>query len=320
MVGGGSLIDPMKRRASSLLLTPPQIKALLQARGIALKKRWGQNFLISSKAQQRIMASIEGLSSSSQFREIWEIGPGLGALTLALSQLTQRLVLYEIDYGLVRYLEEYLPQLEHYSDLPAQRNQKWERGILLYAGDALQRMPQLWQQGFAPDLLCGNLPYRSAAALLLACTHAAAPPPQLAFLLQREMAERLSAQPNRGSYSSFSVALQLYYEPVQQFPIGRHSFFPMPHVDSVFVILRRHHQYGDLPRHILDKLAPMSFASRRATLGNNLRRGLKAPELRRRLFASHWGALNLQRRAESLSVAEFVELARLLHRAGFTGD
>ena len=295
------------------LLTPRQIKTLLQERNIALKKRWGQNFLISAAVQQRIMASIEGLSPASQFKEIWEIGPGLGALTRQLSQLTQRLLLYEIDYALIRYLEEHLP-LQHYSR-SSSLGPTWRGGILLCAGDALQCMPQLWQQNFSPNLLCGNLPYRSAAAFLLACAHAPEPPPLLALLLQREMAQRLSATPNSRSYSSFSVAMQLYYKCTERFPVARGSFFPMPHVDSMFLILRRHHNYGDLPRQVLNRLGPMAFASRRATLRNNLRRGV-SQALWQYLQSRH--AALLARRAESLTVAEFVALGRIIEERGFS--
>ena len=297
-------------------LSAAAIRVLLQTRNLALKKRWGQNFLISPPTYQRIVQTIAHIAAEYQSPgpDIWEIGPGLGVLTVPLRAIAHRLTLFEIDHGLIRYLKETIPEIVCHYDVAAhgiETNNEREAHIALYPGDALQVMPILWKQGANPNLIVGNLPYRSAAALLLSCAQSLRPPSRLAVLLQREIADRICSQPNSRDWSSLSVAMQATYDIQQVLNISRNSFFPIPHVDSVFVIARRHGHYGDFPRVELETITRAAFAARRATLRNNLRRtALLNPLTRTQLLASDvLHRIDPQRRAETLSVQEFIDIA-----------
>ena len=285
-------------------LTRSEIQTLLRHRGIALKKRWGQNFLVSENVLGRIVEVIrklaQELSPTSPPSEIWEIGPGLGALTSRITPIARHLRLFEIDRALIRYLEETVQHPEY----------------SLSAGDALDNMRAQWRCGTRPHLVVGNLPYRSATALLVACAWAPEPPPGIAFLVQREIAERLCARPHTRTYSPLSVALQSHYHLTPLFGVAREAFFPTPRVDSLFLVGTRLPEYTRLHRPQLERITRASFASRRATLRNNLRRAttLKPCIPEEALLGARVATIDLERRAETLSTKEFAHLATWLFK------
>ncbi len=127
--------------------SPSEIRALLEERGLALKKRWGQNFLVNRGARERLV-SILGPGPRDT---VWEIGPGLGAMTAALAASAGRVFAFEVDRGLCRYLEETA------AELPS---------VTVVAGDFLQTWKPLRDREGPPQLVLGNLPYRSASLMI----------------------------------------------------------------------------------------------------------------------------------------------------------
>ena len=129
--------------------SPAEIRAELERRGLTLKKRWGQNFLINRGARD----SMVGWLSPMPADRVWEIGPGLGAMTELLLKKSQACVVFEIDRGLCRYLEE------AYGGTA---------GFTLVPGDFVKTWQGALQAHGSPDLLLGNLPYRSASLMIAA--------------------------------------------------------------------------------------------------------------------------------------------------------
>jgi 16S rRNA (adenine1518-N6/adenine1519-N6)-dimethyltransferase len=231
--------------------SPSEIRSVLAALGLRLQKRWGQNFLINRSARDRIVGLIQPRATDL----VWEIGPGLGALTELLLPQVRRLVVFEIDRGLIGYLER------EFGGHPA---------FVLVAGDALKR----WRESYAeqaPDAIIGNLPYSSASALLAAFAEGRLTVPRLVFTVQRELARRMVAAPGEKNYSSFSVLCQSAFEVRECFELKPGSFFPPPAVTSTVVQLA--------PRPSLVSASEWAFflrvlralfRSRRKTIRNNL--------------------------------------------------
>ncbi len=273
--------------------SPRFIRELLEQRGIALKKRWGQNFLVNPGARERLIRLVD----PSPGQAIWEIGPGLGALTGDLLRAAGRLVAFEVDHGLVAYLTEI------YGGQP---------GFSLVAGDVLKTWREALARYGCPDQVVGNLPYRSASAIVGDFIEGGLIPSHAVFTVQREMARRMTARPGGKSYSSFSVLCQSAFRLREAGGLKPGSFYPPPEVVSTIVEL---HPRADLQppgdRELFLRLVRALFASRRKTLRNNLlgaapRLGL-APELL--LEAARRAGVDPSRRAEEYGVEDFVRLA-----------
>ena len=124
--------------------SPRVLKRLLEERGLTVKKRYGQNFLINSGARKRIVDALELRGGEL----VWEIGPGIGSVTSKLIGRNIRLFAFEIDRGFVRVLTEAYPHLADFT---------------IVVGDFIKTWPAVRDSSGEPDLIVGNLPYSSAA-------------------------------------------------------------------------------------------------------------------------------------------------------------
>ncbi len=274
--------------------SPQEIREILRRQGIALKKRWGQNFLINRGAREKISALID----AGETETVWEIGPGLGALTVLLLPAAGKLIAFEIDRGLVRWLTEEFSGNTTFS---------------VCQGDVLKTWPRIYETQGKPQKVCGNLPYRSASAIILSFIMAEVMPSRMVFTVQRELALRMSASPGSKNYSGFSVLCQSMFalEPGGELKPG--SFYPEPDVRSSIVVFTPCVRWqGAFPREWFLRLVRIGFASRRKTFKNNI---LQTPDLnpveKQRVLAVLEQNYSVERlRAEELSVDQFIELAR----------
>ena len=127
--------------------SPAEIRALLDRAGLALKKRWGQNFLVNRGARERLIQILGPRPGET----VWEIGPGLGSMTGLLAAVASRVFAFEVDRGLCRYLEETLQPLPNFTLVPGDFLETW-KGVLSAQG--------------TPERILGNLPYRSASLMI----------------------------------------------------------------------------------------------------------------------------------------------------------
>jgi 16S rRNA (adenine1518-N6/adenine1519-N6)-dimethyltransferase len=278
--------------------SPAQIRAELERLGVRLKKRWGQNFLINRAARQRIV----GLLDPQPADTVWEIGAGLGSLTEELLGRVRRLVAFEVDHGLLRFLEH------SFAGRP---------GFILAPGDALKSWkPTLARLG-PPDRITGNLPYRAASAILGSFAEEGLCPSRMVFTVQRELAERMCAPAGSKSYSSFSLLCQHQYKISERMQLRPGSFYPAPEVASTVVELApRPEARAQAPeeRLFFPRLARALFQSRRKTLWNNLlawgpSKAVPAPRLREALEAE---GIDPRARSERLELEAMERLARRL--------
>jgi 16S rRNA (adenine1518-N6/adenine1519-N6)-dimethyltransferase len=276
--------------------SPRQIVGYLQSRGLALKKRWGQNFMISRGARERIVELLD----PNEEETVWEIGPGLGAMTVQLAPRVKNLILFEIDWGLIRHLEELFAANDH---------------VHIYPGDVLETWREAYRVEGLPAALFGNLPYRSAAILLGSLLENGVVPPRMVFTVQREVAARLGARPGTKDYSGMSVLCQSHCRVEAAGDLKPGAFFPPPEVVSSVVRLMRREDAAGIERpEQLAKLVRVCFAARRKTILNNLSSSPFAQdpglESVRAALAEH--NVPPGERAERLPPETFIALARSL--------
>jgi 16S rRNA (adenine1518-N6/adenine1519-N6)-dimethyltransferase len=279
--------------------SPADIRALLSERGLALKKRWGQNFLVNRGARERLVA----LLAPGQGELVWEIGPGLGSMTGMLLANNLRVCAFEVDRGLCRYLQESLGG---------------QPSFQLVEGDFLETWKSVVSASGAPDKVLGNLPYSSASLMIADIIEAGVRPSLMIFTVQRELADRMQSAPGTKSYSSFSVLCQSCFHVGGHGDLKPGSFYPVPEVVSSIVSMKPRQ---DAPKshelRLLSLLVRGLFSSRRKTLRNNLGSSWLEPVFSPQagLDALRGEGIDPGARAEQLPPEVFVRLARVLAAA-----
>ena len=226
------------------------IQKVLEDNGLAMTKKFGQNFLLSEDARERIVQAIE----LEKGMEVWEVGPGLGAITHLLLKAGAAVTAFEIDHGFASIL----------------RSQAFaDDDFTLVEGDALKT---LFQRPMDADRIVGNLPYNVGSQIIARLIENSYLPPLMVFTLQREVADRMRAKPGDADYSSFSVLTQLDYTNTTAFTIRAGSFHPAPAVDSAVVVMQRRSEslVSDEDRSLFLSMVRALFAQRRKTIRNNL--------------------------------------------------
>ncbi len=252
------------------------------------RKRFGQHFLRDQKIIQRIVSAI----SPQPTQRLIEIGPGLGALTVPVLRKTGSLEAIEVDRDIVPLLQDACKELGD---------------LLIYQKDVLHFDLSVVVQNQKQLRVFGNLPYNISTALIFHLLKFTASISDMHFMLQKEVADRLTSIPGKKSYSRLTVMAQYHYHIKQLFEVPSSAFHPVPKVESRIVRLL---PYGKIPYPAknyarFETIVKQAFGQRRKTLRNSLR-GLKQtiPE-------EAWKILGIdpQKRAENLTVEEFVNLS-----------
>ncbi len=226
-----------------------EISAVLSENGLAMTKKFGQNFLINPEARARIVSA----AMVSPGMDVWEIGPGLGAITHLLLKAGVAVKAFEIDHGFASVLRD--------KAFP-------DEDFTLIEGDALET---LFSIPFDADRVMGNLPYNVGSEIIARLIERRCLPPMMVFTLQKEVALRMMAKPGSEDYSSFSVLTQLDYDNTVPFTIKAGSFFPAPRVDSAVIVMRRKESYvDDDERDGFLAFIRVLFGQRRKTIRNNI--------------------------------------------------
>ena len=253
------------------------------------RKRFGQNFLIDQQVIGQIVTAINPSSDDN----LIEIGPGMAAITEHLVKLCPSMTLVELDRDLIEFLKRKL------IDYPS---------ISIINGDALKTNFGEFYQGEKLRLV-GNLPYNISTPLLFHLLDTKEYIRDMHFMLQREVVDRLSASPGEKSYGRLSVMIQYHCRVMPLIPVPPSSFNPAPKVQSAVVRLTPY----DEPPHkaenpeLLSKIVSLCFQQRRKTLKNCLNSYAQ-------YILSDTNTVDLTKRPEQLSVAEFVDLSNCINR------
>lgn len=268
-----------------------EMKEILATHGILLTKSLGQNFLHDGNQLRRIVDAADLKSSD----KVLEVGPGLGPLTELLVAASSEVLAIEKDRRLFALLQERFANAKNLS---------------LLLDDALvwlKREPRDWRDW----KLVANLPYSVASPILVELAQAHQPPERLVTTLQLEVGRRLVASTDDDDYGVLSLLVQMRYEPIGHFRIPPECFFPAPDVDSACVtLIRRDPPLLPVELHgLFDRLVKLSFSQRRKMMLKLLKQSWPVEQLQ---MAFEQLKLSPQIRAEKVSLAQFVELTRLL--------
>ena len=271
-----------------------------------MRKKFGQNFLINPAIRAKLLDALE-LNSGSR---VWEIGPGLGAMTAGLLERGGRVTAFEIDHAFAEILRELF------------KNESESRPCAfdLVEGDVLKTWP-----GVMTDdelFLLGNLPYNIAAALLADFIEKGKFFKRMVVTVQREVAQRMAAKPGTADYSSFSVLCASVYQVSPVCVIKGSSFYPAPRVDSQGVKLELKTPVEKRPRYFYPLVRSL-FSSRRKIIKNTLTSFASSVSLSLHSVklinagdaagdALSRAKIAGERRPETLSLDEFVCLAACL--------
>lgn len=254
-------------------------------------KRFGQNFLRDQAVIARIVRAIRPAPG----QHLVEIGPGLGALTAALLPAVDRLDVIELDRSL-------LPRLAARFDEQA--------ALRVHHADALAFDYSALAGDGAPLRVVGNLPYNISTPLLFHLMAHSAHILDMHFMLQKEVVDRLCAQPGNRDYGRLTVAIAARAHCEALFEVGPESFDPPPKVTSAIVRITPRapaQPIGDAAA--FDRVVTAAFSQRRKTLANALSGLLPAVAAAERIRAA---GIDPRARAETLSLADFTRLAETM--------
>ena len=281
-------------------------RAVLERHGFTFKKSFGQNFLTDTNILQKIVDTAE----IDENVNVIEIGPGIGALTEFLAENAAEVMAFEIDDRLVPILADTLRDFDN---------------VRVVNEDILKSDLQARIKEFAnpnlPIKVVANLPYYITTPILMHLIESGIPFSEFVVMMQREVADRISAQPNSKSYGSLSIAVQYYMTAKVAFIVPRTVFVPAPNVDSAILkMVRRDQPAVEVnDEAFFFKVSKASFTHRRKTLWNNLTSYFgKSNEVKTKLESALDNAeLSPSVRGEALDLQEFARLADSLYDEGF---
>ncbi|HKX43766.1 MAG TPA: 16S rRNA (adenine(1518)-N(6)/adenine(1519)-N(6))-dimethyltransferase RsmA [Burkholderiaceae bacterium] len=247
------------------------------------RKRFGQHFLADDSVIERIVEAIAPKADDA----IVEIGPGLGAMTVPLARRLAGLTVIELDRDLAQRLRTTRPELTVI-----------EADVLKVDFAALAA-----ERGLSLRIV-GNLPYNISSPILFHLLEAVDHVVDQHFMLQKEVVERMAAAPGGKEYGRLSVMLQWRYRIESLFDVPPDAFDPPPRVDSAVVRMQPRAAPHAIAGATLEDLVRVAFSQRRKLLRHTLGRWLEAK--------GYAGGFDLQRRAEEVPVAEYLELAAAL--------
>ena len=288
---------------------------ILQAFHLKADKNLGQNFLVEESVVNRIAKTAELTPEDT----VLEIGPGIGTLTQALAMTGASVLSVELDKRLIPVLQETVGAYKNVrivqgdilkvnspeiiAEVKADQKTAGATGKVAEAESGMKQSDTF--------KVCANLPYYITTPIIMYLLEQKLPLERLVVMVQKEVAERMTAGPGGRDYGAISVAMQYYTEPKIAFIVKAGSFLPAPKVDSaVLVCKRRSTPPVDVPdEKTFFKVVAAAFSVRRKMLNNSLKNmgGLNGEQVKAWLDRA---GIDGKRRAETLSLEEFAMLAR----------
>lgn len=278
-----------------IIASPQVTQHILNRFKLRADKKLGQNFLIDENVVRQIVKAAE----LSEADTVLEVGPGIGTLTQGLAESKAKVVAVELD---TRLLPVLATTLEGYDN------------VRVVHGDILK--VNIMEEVGAPEFkVCANLPYYITTPIIFALLEKRLPMERLVAMVQKEVAERMAAQPGGKDYGALSVAIQYYTEPEIAFIVPPTSFIPAPAVDSAVIVCKRR---SKPPVEVCDealffRVVKAAFSLRRKMLSNSLKNmGIKSEQVAKWLELA---GVDGKRRAETLSLEDFAKLTNSFNEA-----
>ncbi|MEQ4551540.1 16S rRNA (adenine(1518)-N(6)/adenine(1519)-N(6))-dimethyltransferase RsmA [Weissella sp. GP1] len=288
------------------IATPVRTQAIMNQFGINTKKSLGQNFLTDINILKNIVAAGDVKDTDN----VVEIGPGIGALTEQLARAAKQVVAFEIDDRLIPVLDH---TMAPYDNVTIVHND-------ILKVDLEKEFAKQFADTTAPLKLVANLPYYITTPILMQVLQSGIHFDNIVVMMQKEVADRLSAEPGTKDYGSLTLAVQYRMNAKLAFTVSRTAFVPNPNVDSAIISLTPREPLAVQPRDEkqLFELFKIGFVMRRKTLWNNLTTAFGKGEAMQAKLTAALEAIDLdpRTRAEKLSLERFIELHNALYDAG----
>lgn len=305
MKGVSERMNKLNKTGPSVdIASPKRTKDIIHKHGFSFKKSLGQNFLIDMNILNKIVSAAELSDTTGAL----EIGPGIGALTEKLAQSAKQVTAVEIDSRLIPILSDVLAPYPN---------------VQIVHGDVLKvNLQEVFAANFTAVekvSVVANLPYYVTTPILMKLLEERLPLQNIVVMIQKEVADRMAANPGGKDYGSLSVAVQYYCEPELVCIVPRTVFIPQPNVESAVIKLK----VREVPPVTVQDEAHFfqvvlaAFAQRRKTIANNLKSRYFKEGGREALEAVLQEAgIDPLRRGETLSIQEFARLSDVLLAAG----
>jgi len=221
---------------------------------IKAKKKYGQNFLVDSS----VIKNIVNLINPQDEDKILEIGPGLGSITFPILDKIKKIDVIEIDPDMVSFLN----------------NSKYSKKINIHKSDILNIHNEFFDSF---NKIIGNLPYYISSEILIKICNINNKNKKIYFMLQKEVAERISSPPGNKIYGRLSIIIQYFYYVEKLFDVAPNSFNPPPKINSSMVELIPKNEFKEKILNFVnfEKITKLAFGQKRKTIKNNFREVLK---------------------------------------------
>ncbi|NMD72182.1 16S rRNA (adenine(1518)-N(6)/adenine(1519)-N(6))-dimethyltransferase RsmA [Bacillus sp. DNRA2] len=283
------------------IATPLRTRAILEKYGFSFKKSLGQNFLIDPNILKRIVDHADITEETGAI----EIGPGIGALTEHLARRSKKVVAFEIDQRLLPILKDTLSPYDNVEII--------HQDVL--KADVKAVMEEKFA-GIRDVMVVANLPYYVTTPIIMKLLEEKLPIRGIVVMLQKEVAERITANPGTKDYGSLSIAIQYYTTAEVVMTVPKTVFIPQPNVDSAIIrlTLREKPAVEMVDEAFFFQVIKASFAQRRKTILNNLTNQLPFGKEKKDsiLIALESSQIDPGRRGETLSIQEYARLSDAL--------
>jgi len=283
------------------IATPIRTKEILNKYGFSFKKSLGQNFIIDPNILKNIVHHANLTNESGAI----EVGPGIGALTEHLARAAKKVVSFEIDQRLLPVLED---TLSPYSNVKIIHSDILKANVKSVIEEEFQNVEDI--------MVVANLPYYVTTPILLKLLTENLPIRGLVVMMQKEVADRITAKPGTKEYGSLSIAIQYYGTAEVAMTVPKTVFMPQPNVDSAVIRILKYDQPPVIVKseEFFFEVTRASFAQRRKTILNNLQSGLQQGKEKKQQIIEALEASGIEpsRRGETLSIQEFGKLADTL--------
>ncbi|MFL2075490.1 16S rRNA (adenine(1518)-N(6)/adenine(1519)-N(6))-dimethyltransferase RsmA [Marinilactibacillus psychrotolerans] len=280
------------------IATPARTKAILDKYRLSAKKSLGQNFIVDTNILEKIVAT----GSIDKETTVIEVGPGIGALTEQIAKKAKEVIAFEIDDRLLPVLED---TLSPYNNVKIIHQDILKVDMKDFEKEYLKEAERV--------VVIANLPYYVTTPIILNFLASSLPIDSMVLMMQKEVANRLSAIPSTKAYGSLSIAVQYYMDAEVAFIVPKTVFTPQPNVESAVIRLSR----KAIPEVVVKdekvffQVTRSAFVQRRKTLWNNLQSAYgKEPDIKEKLQkALDTARIDPIRRGETLSLKEFGRLS-----------
>lgn len=283
------------------IATPSRTKEILAKHGFTFKKSLGQNFLTDPNILRKIVEAAEIDTHTNAV----EVGPGIGALTEHLAQNAHQVLAFEIDDRLIPVLADTLSPYDN---------------VTVIHQDILKvDIATVFKEQFKEELpikVVANLPYYITTPIMMHFLESKANVAEMVVMMQKEVADRISAKPGTKAYGSLSIAVQYHMHAEVAFIVPKTVFVPQPNVDSAILKLTRRETPAVevTDEKAFFKLTKAGFLQRRKTLWNNLQSYYGKDEARKAWLQKSLDEAQIDpsRRGETLSLEEFARLSNTM--------